>query len=190
MTNSISATERVRLWNRFHQPLDHENVKLEFFRRVNTRHPPFRTKTSLRTRAYIEVPAIVRYHYEHPPALLPSMRQTLRYDRVKQRKNLPTAVEEISRETVTESLLNHLEALRTARAKFREIQREYGTPETAVEGDSDSDTNPEGEQDSETTTPGDKVNGAAEQDNPKADTEVQPTEQPSVVKVESKVSYK
>jgi len=36
MTNSISATERVRLWNRFHQPLDHENVKLEFFRRVNT----------------------------------------------------------------------------------------------------------------------------------------------------------
>ncbi|EDV34336.2 uncharacterized protein Dana_GF21258 [Drosophila ananassae] len=186
MTNSISATERVRLWNRFHQPLDHENVKLEFFRRVNTRHPPFRTKTSLRTRAYIEVPAIVRYHYEHPPALLPSMRQTLRYDRVKQRKNLPTAVDEISRETVTESLLNHLEALRTARAKFREIQREYGTPETAVEGDSDSDTNPEGEQESEATTPGDKVNGAAEQDNPKPDTEIQPTEQPSVVKVESK----
>lgn len=126
MTNSISATERVRLWNRFHQPLDHENVKMEFFRRVNTRHPPFRMKWNMRTRSHIEVPAMVRYHYEHPPALLPSMRQTLRYDRVKRRKQLPTAVEDISRESVTESLLKDLEALRCAHAKFREIQREHG----------------------------------------------------------------
>jgi len=91
MTNSISATERVRLWNRFHQPLDHENVKLEFFRRVNTRHPPYRTRTNVSARAHIEVPAIVRYHYEHPPALLPSMRQTLRYDRVKRRPPRPVS---------------------------------------------------------------------------------------------------
>ncbi|KAH8289556.1 hypothetical protein KR054_007161 [Drosophila jambulina] len=175
MTNTISATERVRLWNRFHQPLDHENVKLEFFRRVNTRHPPFRTKTSLRARAHIEVPAIVRYHYEHPPALLPSMRQTLRYDRVKRRKNLPTAVEEISRESVTESLLKDLEALRSARAKFREIQREYGN----VEGDSDSeeeDTNQEEEQTAD-------VNGT-ETENVK--TEPENNELPSAIKVESK----
>ncbi|KAH8418986.1 hypothetical protein KR222_011383 [Zaprionus bogoriensis] len=129
MTNSISATERVRLWNRFHQPVDHENVKMEFFRRVNTRHPPFRMKWSMRNRSHIEVPASVRYHYEHPPALLPSMRQTLRYDRVKRRKQLPTAVEDISRESVTESLLKDLEALRCAHAKFREIQREHGNAE-------------------------------------------------------------
>ncbi|XP_023176434.2 PHD finger protein 12 [Drosophila hydei] len=139
MTNSISATERVRLWNRFHQPLDHENVKMEFFRRVNTRHPPFRMKLTMRGRAHIDVPAIVRYHYEHPPALLPSMRQTLRYDRVKRRKQLPTAVEDISRESVTESLLKDLEALRCARAKFREIQKELGNAQ--LDGSlSDSDT--------------------------------------------------
>ncbi|XP_016937069.1 PHD finger protein 12 [Drosophila suzukii] len=187
MTNSISATERVRLWNRFHQPLDHENVKLEFFRRVNTRHPPYRTRTNVSARAHIEVPAIVRYHYEHPPALLPSMRQTLRYDRVKRRKNLPTEVEEISRESVTESLLKDLEALRSARAKFREIQREYGTVETAVEGDSDSDPSPE-EPESETNSPGDKVNGGVDSEMPKTDTDALTNEQPSVIKVESKAS--
>ncbi|XP_017120160.1 PHD finger protein 12 [Drosophila elegans] len=190
MTNSISATERVRLWNRFHQPLDHESVKMEFFRRVNTRHPPFRTKTHLRARAHIEVPAIVRYHYEHPPALLPSMRQTLRYDRVKRRRNLPTAVEEISRESVTESLLKDLEALRSARAKFREIQREYGSVETALEGDSDSDASPE-EPESETNSPGDKMNGGlADAENPKSTAESQTQlaneQQPPVVKDEAK----
>ncbi|XP_020802673.1 PHD finger protein 12 isoform X2 [Drosophila serrata] len=191
MTNSISATERVRLWNRFHQPLDHENVKLEFFRRVHTRHPPFRTKSSLRARAHIEVPAMVRYHYEHPPALLPSMRQTLRYDRVKRRKNLPTAVEEISRETVTESLLKDLEALRSARAKFRELQREYGTVETAVEGDSDSeDTSPEegteGAEPNKVNGAGPGVAGGLETENAK--TEPDGGDLPSVIKVESKAS--
>lgn len=140
MTNSISATERVRLWNRFHQPLDHENVKMEFFRRVNTRHPPFRMKFNMRVRAHIEVPAMVKYHYEHPPALLPSMRQTLRYDRVKRRKQLSTSVEDISRESVTESLLKDLEALRCARAKFREIQREHGNVDLdAINSDSDTE---------------------------------------------------
>jgi len=138
-------------------------------------------------RAHIEVPAIVRYHYEHPPALLPSMRQTLRYDRVKRRKNLPTEVEEISRESVTESLLKDLEALRSARAKFREIQREYGTVETAVEGDSDSDPSPE-EPESETNSPGDKVNGGVDSEMPKTDTDALTNEQPSVIKVESKAS--
>ncbi|BFG00361.1 PHD finger protein 12 [Drosophila madeirensis] len=141
MTTSISATERVRLWNRFNQPVDHESVKMEFFRRVHTRHPPFRTKTTVRTRAHIDVPASVRHHYEHPPPLLPSMRQTLRYDGVKRRKNLPNSVEEISKETVTESLLKDLEALRSAHAKFREIQREYGNGQDME--DSDSDTSPE-----------------------------------------------
>ncbi|EDW52953.1 PHD finger protein 12 [Drosophila sechellia] len=187
MTNSISATERVRLWNRFHQPLDHENVKLEFFRRVNTRNPPFRIKRNLRARAHIEVPAIVRYHYDHPPPLLPSMRQTLRYDRVKRRNNLPTEVEEISRESVTESLLKDLEALRSAHAKFREIQREFGTLETAVDGDSDSDPSPEDKR-TETNTPADKVNGEVVSENPNTESDVQASEQPSVVKVESKTS--
>ncbi|KAL7745689.1 hypothetical protein ACLKA6_009895 [Drosophila palustris] len=147
MTNSISATERVRLWNRFHQPLDHENVKMEFFRRVNTRHPPFRMKLNMRARAHIEVPAMVKYHYEHPPALLPSMRQTLRYDRVKRRNQLSTAVEDISRESVTESLLKDLEALRCARAKFREIQREHGNVELdGINSDSDTENGAEQQQ--------------------------------------------
>ncbi|XP_033241262.1 PHD finger protein 12 isoform X1 [Drosophila pseudoobscura] len=189
MTTSISATERVRLWNRFHQPVDHESVKMEFFRRVHTRHPPFRTKTTVRTRAHIDVPASVRHHYEHPPPLLPSMRQTLRYDGVKRRKNLPNSVEEISRETVTESLLKDLEALRSAHAKFREIQREYGNGQDLEDLgiDSDSDNSPEAEPDASTAA-GDAAekqeNGTAPMEQEAGEPKVEPSA--TAIKIEEK----
>ncbi|KAH8304619.1 hypothetical protein KR018_001737, partial [Drosophila ironensis] len=187
MTSSISATERVRLWNRFHQPLDHETVKMEFFRRVNTRNPPLRTKTPIRPRAHIQVPAMVRYHYEKPPALLPSMRQTLRYERVKQRKNLPTAIEEISRESVTESLVKDLEALHTAKAKFREIQREFGTLE-ADDSDSDAESDKEREQDSSPDSNVERMNGDSEGATPQPGPEAGAPEEATEVKEEPKTS--
>ncbi|XP_067637495.1 PHD finger protein 12 [Eurosta solidaginis] len=126
LVNSISATERVRLWDKFSQPLDHESVKMEFFRRVHMRNPPFRVKVPIKLNETIEIPAMVRYHYENPPPLLPSLRETLRYDIVKRRKCLPSSPEIISKESVAESVFKDLEALQSAKAKFREIQKELG----------------------------------------------------------------
>lgn len=123
---SISATERVRLWDKFAQPFDHEAVKMDFFRRIHMKNPPFRIKVPVKTRETIEIPPMVKYHYENPPPLLPSLRETLRYDIVKRRKCLPSAPEIISKESVAESLVKDLEALKTAKAKLREIQKELG----------------------------------------------------------------
>uniref|UniRef100_A0A0K8V4X2 PHD finger protein 12 n=1 Tax=Bactrocera latifrons TaxID=174628 RepID=A0A0K8V4X2_BACLA len=129
LVNSISATERIRLWDKFSQPFDHESVKMEFFRRVHMRNPPFRIKVPIKTRETIEIPPMVKYHYENPPPLLPSLRETLRYDIVKRRKCLPSSPEIISKETVAESVFKDLEALQSAKAKLREIQKELGQVE-------------------------------------------------------------
>lgn len=126
MVSSISATERVRLWNKFSQPFDHDAVKMEFFRRVHMRNPPFRIKLPVQQRDAIEIPVMVKYHYDNPPPLLPSLRDALRYDMVKRRKCLPLEPEEISKETVAESVIKDLQALQCAKAKFREIQKELG----------------------------------------------------------------
>lgn len=99
---------------------------MEFFRRVHMRNPPFRIKVPIKTREIIEIPSMVKYHYENPPPLLPSLRETLRYDIVKRRKCLPSSPEIISKETVAESVFKDLEALQSAKAKFREIQKELG----------------------------------------------------------------
>lgn len=140
---SISATERVRLWNKFAQPFDHETVKMDFFRRVHMKNPPFRVKVPIKLAESIEIPPMVKYHYENPPPLLPSLRDTLRYDIVKRRKCLPSAPEIISKESVAESLVKDLEALKSAKAKFREIQKELGNVEelsSSSSSESEDDT--------------------------------------------------
>uniref|UniRef100_A0A1B0FKX6 PHD finger protein 12 n=1 Tax=Glossina morsitans morsitans TaxID=37546 RepID=A0A1B0FKX6_GLOMM len=142
LLTSISATERVRLWDKFSQPFDHEAVKMAFFRRVHMQNPPFRIKVPIKSRETIEIPPTVKYHYENPPPLLPSLRDTLRYDIVKKRKCLPIAPEIISKESVAESLVRDLEALKTAKAKLREIQRELGQK---IEGLSSSSENEQDE---------------------------------------------
>lgn len=105
-------------------------------------NPPFRIKVPIKSRETIEIPPTVKYHYENPPPLLPSLRDTLRYDIVKKRKCLPIAPEIISKESVAESLVRDLEALKTAKAKLREIQRELGQK---IEGLSSSSENEQDE---------------------------------------------
>lgn len=77
LVKSISAVERVKLWNKFSTPIDHEIVKNEFLLRVNTNEDSTETKTTKES-AGIQVPAVVKYHYENPPPLLPSLRSLLR----------------------------------------------------------------------------------------------------------------
>ncbi|XP_004524939.1 PHD finger protein 12 [Ceratitis capitata] len=150
LVNSISATERVRLWDKFAQPFDHETVKMEFFRRVHMRNPPFRIKVQRKSRETIEIPPMVKYHYENPPPLLPSLRETLRYDIVKRRKCLPSSPEIISKETVAESVFKDLEALQSAKAKLREIQKELGQIDDLSSSDEEADNTTESTEEKKT----------------------------------------
>lgn len=80
LVSSVSATERIRLWNKFSGPVDHETIKTEFLRKVHLKNPPFRIKLKPKPRDRVEVPPMVEYHYKNPPPLLPSLKEVLRYE--------------------------------------------------------------------------------------------------------------
>lgn len=87
LLTSISATERVKLWDQFTGPVDQDAIKLEFFRKVHRKNPPFRIKTKLPPRKTAIVPEMVRYHYKKPVAMLPRLRDVLRLECVNKKKN-------------------------------------------------------------------------------------------------------
>ncbi|XP_035776337.1 PHD finger protein 12-like [Anopheles albimanus] len=78
LVNSVSASERIRLWNQFNGEVDHELVKTEFIRMVHRKNPPFRFKQKLRQRPKIVVPPAIEHMYRNPPPLLPSLKTFLR----------------------------------------------------------------------------------------------------------------
>lgn len=82
LVTSVSATERIKLWNRFGGPVDQDTVKAEFFRKVHTRNPPFRFRLKATQRERVQIPPMVVYHYRHPPSLLPTLRDVLRCENV------------------------------------------------------------------------------------------------------------
>lgn len=94
MLTSISATERVKLWDRFTGPVDQQAVKLEFFRKVHRKNPPFRVKLRLSTKNRVQVPAMVKHHYRKPVLLLPSLKSVLRLEAVCARRNGVDLIEE------------------------------------------------------------------------------------------------
>lgn len=89
LVTSISVTERVKLWDQFEKPVDHETVKTEFMRKVHCKNPPFRVKLKPKPRHCAEIPPMVEFHYKNPPALLPSLRDVLRCERVYREHGLP-----------------------------------------------------------------------------------------------------
>lgn len=69
LLNSVSLTERVRLWDRFGggSRLNQDAVKLAFLTRAHRLHPPFRLKRQ-RPRLYrAHIPRVVRDHYRRRP---------------------------------------------------------------------------------------------------------------------------
>ncbi|XP_065282734.1 PHD finger protein 12 isoform X3 [Dermacentor albipictus] len=77
LLNSVSLTERVRLWDRFGggSRLNQDAVKLAFLARAHRPHPPFRLKRQ-RPRLYrAHIPRAVRDHYRRrpPPLSLSSL---------------------------------------------------------------------------------------------------------------------
>lgn len=87
LVSSISATERVKLWDHFSGPVDQETVKSDFLRKIHCKNPPFRFKVKPKSRICAEIPPMVEYHYKNPPPLLPSLRDVLRYENVHKRAN-------------------------------------------------------------------------------------------------------
>lgn len=82
MLTSVSATERIKLWDKFTGPVDQDAVRLEFFRKIHSKNPPFRFKVKLAPRNKVKVPEMVKFHYRKPVKLLPSLRDVLRLEYV------------------------------------------------------------------------------------------------------------
>lgn len=79
MVNTISASERVALWERVSGPVDQDAVRLDFLRRARAPHPPFRVRLrGAAPRGRVSVPGMVRHHYLRPPPLMPARREHLR----------------------------------------------------------------------------------------------------------------
>lgn len=116
--SSISATERMKIWDQYGtEPIDHEVIKLQFFRKVHARNPPFRAKLKPKPRDEVEVPDIVRYHYENPPSLLPSLRDVLRVDNLRKRGtvHVDSATADVEQATID------LAAMDSARKRLKTI---------------------------------------------------------------------
>lgn len=70
LLNSSSATERVKLWDRFaNRQIDQHAVKLQFLRKAHTDNPMFRKKIQCGERLRVKVPCSIKLYYAHPPEL-------------------------------------------------------------------------------------------------------------------------
>lgn len=122
MVTSISATERIKLWNQFSTCTDHETIKTDFIRRVHRKNPPFRSKLRPKPRFCAEIPPMVEFHYKNPPPLLPSLKDVLRCERVYREHGLPTIVNgSNSQQHLFEQLDKDLQEIRVAHEKVRQF---------------------------------------------------------------------
>lgn len=108
----------MKLWDQYGtDQIDHEVVKLQFFRKVHMKNPPFRTKLKPKPRDEVEVPDVIRYHYENPPSLLPSLRDVMRIDNLRKRGTVPL---DFPRADIVQAD-NDLEAMDMARKRLKTI---------------------------------------------------------------------
>lgn len=108
----------MKIWDEYGtEQIDHEVVKLQFFRKVHMKNPPFRTKLKPKPRDEVEVPEIIRYQYEKPPSLLPSLRDVIRVDNLRKRGtvHLDNATAEVAQAD------EDLEAMESARKRLKTI---------------------------------------------------------------------
>ena len=81
------------------------------------KNPPFRTKLKPKPRDEVEVPEIVRYQYENPPSLLPSLRDVLRIDNLRKRGTVQVDFPKLDVAQVSVDL----EAMEGARKRLKTI---------------------------------------------------------------------
>lgn len=126
LVNSASATQRLKLWNQYSGPVDQETIKTEFFRKIHTKNPPFRVKLKNIPKERVVVPAMVEYHYQNPPEMLPSLKQVLRYEQAYKRYG-PI---EPTTDLVEQVLEENLNAFEEANTKVEEFINDVeGVPE-------------------------------------------------------------
>lgn len=90
LISSLSATERLKYWDQFGKdPIDHEVIKLQFFRKANMKNPPFRTKLKPQSFDDFDIPETIKYQYENPPDLLPSLKQVMRIEALRKKGTVP-----------------------------------------------------------------------------------------------------
>lgn len=134
LVSSISATERVKLWDKFSGPVDQETVKIDFIRHVHRKNPPFRVKLKPKPRHCAEIPPMVQYHYKNPPPLLPSLRDVLRCEKVYKH----CAPYEATNKEICKELDEDIQAFREAREKLGfEVIEDGETNQTVDEGETD-----------------------------------------------------
>lgn len=120
LVSSISATERIKLWDQFSGPVDQETIKSDFLRKVHCKNPPFRYKVKPKPRICAEIPPMVEYHYKRPPPLLPSLRDVLRCERVYKR----THCTELSDPELCTELDKNIQEFQEAQRKIQRFETE------------------------------------------------------------------
>lgn len=93
LVNSISATERVALWDRYTGPVDQHAIKIDFIRQARKANPSFRVKIPVGIQGRVIVPEMVKYHYRNPPPLMPSRREYVRCKNVMKQLKLSAGYE-------------------------------------------------------------------------------------------------
>ncbi|XP_031626083.1 PHD finger protein 12 [Contarinia nasturtii] len=135
LVTSISATERIKLWNEFSTCADHETIKTDFLRRIHRKNPPFRFRVKPKLRNCAEIPTMVEFHYKNPPPLLPSLRDVLRCERVYRNHGLPPVVNVPDVYNVIDKDLLELKKANEKVRKFeRSIEQELNDPPKNVDG--------------------------------------------------------
>ncbi|KAJ6635399.1 PHD finger protein 12 [Pseudolycoriella hygida] len=129
LVSSVSATERVKLWNQFSGPLDHETVKTEFLRKIHRQNPPFRYKVKSLPKERIQVPGIVEYHYKNRPKLLPSLQLIKRCENVYRNG----VSHEVIHEDLSRMIDDELKAIRDANCKVDKFNEKYRADEIDVD---------------------------------------------------------
>lgn len=118
LVSSLSATERLKYWDQFGKdPIDHEVIKLQFFRKVNMKNPPFRTKMKPQLFDEVVIPEVIRYQYENPPNLLPSLKKIMRIEALKRKGTVSMPLELGKKNDVDDQL----DAMQSARKKLKTI---------------------------------------------------------------------
>lgn len=138
---TISATERIKLWNKFSGPIDQETVKLEFFRKIHCKNPPFRVKRLLPQKDRVIVPKSVETHYRNPPELVAALKNVLRIENVLSTQRTTKFIQSL--EALAHDIDDDLRAIQEANRKLENIENDV---DEVIESDNkDSEMSREGQ---------------------------------------------
>lgn len=73
LLDSVSLSERIKLWNQFSGHLSQDTVKIDFLKKAHRKHAPFRSKIVLPQSNRVIVPNAIKQMYKSPPPLLPNI---------------------------------------------------------------------------------------------------------------------